>query len=342
MHHASRLWRSGLVSAVLALAAAASSIGQEPGSDARAATRTDRRKDYETLLALPAADRERIKKLVGDLSEEDAETQARLLQVARRYATWLNRLPADDRLRVEQAADSAQRVRLIREIRERQWITTLTPAERERIATVTKHRDYDHFRQAVLWSTSLAGLGLPPGVPGGPVPPLDERQRLLAFYKQREHQLELERQLALTQGTDRQEVMQRELQRIRRELLDPSRKKPISNEDRLSLQSTPADGTIGYISTLLELARKYDVPLPEPPRRPNLPRVPQPELLEFARIQLSEAMLRDFESRLKDPKQRPQAMAELNRLYWNAHPTKLAETRQAEAKKRKEGKSGPE
>jgi hypothetical protein len=343
------LWKYGVAGAALGLTLTAVSIGQEPGPGSGTTVRRERRQDYANLLALPAQDRERIKKFIGALSEEDPETQARLLQVARRYVTWLNRLSPQDRQLVEQAPTLSERIQKIRDIRERQWIATLTITERERIDTVTQRRDLDHARQAFLWAGArAASLGLTPGMPVLPLPSLDERQRLLAHFKQREHLFELERQFALNQGTTRQEAMQQELQRIRRDLLDPNptRRKPISSEDRQLLQSIPPDGSIGYISTLLELARKYDVPLPEPQRRPNLgqnfPRLPQAELLEFARTQLSEDMFKDFETRLKDSKQRPQAMAELARLYWQAHPTKLQEARQAEAKKRKEGKTGSE
>lgn len=343
---AARAWRIGIVVAVL-FAGAAWSLAQEPDADAKAAARHDRRRDFEALRALPATERDRIKKVIGELSDEDPETQARLLQVAQRYVTWLNRLPAADRRLVEQAATPVERIRKIREIRERQWIATLTPAERERIEVVTKRRDVDHARQTVLWTASrVAGLSGAPGVPVLPPPPLGERQRLLAFFKQREWQLELERTLASTQGTDRQEGMQRELQRIRKELLDPTRKKPISNEDRQHLMSVPPDDMFGYFRTLIELAQKYDVKLPELRRQPllgqGLPRVPVPELLEFARSQLSEARQKELETRLSQPKQRQQAINELTRLYWNAHPSKLQEARQAEGKKRKEGKGGPE
>jgi hypothetical protein len=329
--------------AILLLLAVTTGIAQDAGVDARSVSRHDRRRDYEALLALPAPERQRIKQLVNDLDDEDADTQARLLQVARRYATWLERLPAEDRQRVEQAPTSAQRLQLIREIRERQWIATLTPGERERIAAATKRGGLERARQAITWGASLAALGPAPGVA---LPPLDERQRLIASYRQRERQLELERQFALTQNPDRQEANQRELQRIRKDLLDPNRRRPISNEDRQLLQTTPADGTIAYISTLLDLARKYDVPLPEPPRRLNvgqgLPRVPQPELLDFARKQLNESAFKDFETRLTNPKLRQQALNELTRLYWNAHPAKLLEIRQTEVKKKKEGKAAPE
>jgi hypothetical protein len=335
MRLSSYLGKLGLA-VLLLLGAAAASVGQEPSSGL---SRQERRQDYTRLLSLPSPDRERIKKVISELSEEDAETQARLLQVARRYVIWLNHLSSQDRQIVEQAATLKERIQRIREIRERQWIATLTVTERERIESANKHGPWEQTSQAVLWSAARAAhLGAAPGVPVVPVPLLEERQRLIIAFKQRERHLDLERQLALNQGTERQEAMQRELQRIRRDLLDPNRKKPISPEDRQQIQQATPEDMFGYVRTLLDLARKYDVPLPEPPR------VPIPDLIEFAKSRFTESVAKDYEARLKqqDPKQRQPAIAELTRLYWTEHPAKLIEVRQQEAKKRKDGKTGQE
>jgi hypothetical protein len=312
---------------VVALGATAQEPSQS-GSPAR-----DRRRDFAAFSRMPAADRDRIKRVVGELSEEDPETQVRLLQVMQRYLAWLDRLPAADRRWVEDAASTTDRVERIRELRERQWIASLSLPERERLEAVSRRKDFVHAGQAVLWLSSRSQAGTP-GVPLLPLPLLNERQRLIATFRQRERQMELERQIALTQAPERQEAMQRDLQRIRRTLLE----KPLLPDERRQVNAFPPDDFLLYVRTVFDLARKYEVPLPEPRRQPMLgkgfPPLAREILVNFIREGFSESVQLQYEERLKDPAKRAQAIAELTALYWNTHPQELREYREQERKKR--------
>lgn len=336
MRELRRSLHTALRASLLGLGIMASAGGQEPSRPPPPSR--DYRRDYAAFLKLPAADREQIKKIVGELKEEEPEAQARLLQVMQRYLTWLDRLPPADRRWIEEASSSAERIERIRELRERQWVASLTRAERDRLENVSRRKDGLQAGQAVLWSTGRAfSLALTAGAPCFPLPLLDERQRLIAGFRQRERQMELERQLALAQGPERQQAVQQELQRLRKALLE----KPLTAEERRQVNASPED-LLSYVRTVFDLARKYNVPLPEPKRRPvlspGLPRLPPDKLITFVGEHFSEAVQRDYEERLKDREKRPQAVAELTALYWNTHPQELREHREQERKKRmKEG-----
>jgi len=322
-----RLLCTGIVASVVALGAAA-----QEASHSTARSR-DRRRDFTAFLQMPAADRDRIRRVVGEISDEDPETQVRLLQVMQRYLAWLDRLPSVDRRWIGMAASAAERVERIRELRERQWIASLSLPERERLEAVSRRKDLVHAGQAVLW-LSAQSQGGPPGVPLLPLPILNERQRLIATFRQRERQMELERQIALTQAPERQEAMQRDLQRIRKALLE----KPLLPDERRQVNAFPPDDFLHYVRTVFDLARKYDVPLPEPRRQPMLgkgfPPLAREILVNFIREGFSESVQLQYEERLKDPVKRPQAVAELTALYWNTHPQELREYREQERKKR--------
>src|SRR5579884_3969871 len=121
--------RLALLLGVLALAAAA-----PPLPDGPAAERAQNRRllaryradptHYDRLLrdlrwfqALPAGRQAALRKLDHDLREEDPVIQARLFRVMDRYATWLERLPAADRQRVQSAPTAAERLQVVKELR---------------------------------------------------------------------------------------------------------------------------------------------------------------------------------------------------------------------------------
>jgi DNA repair exonuclease SbcCD ATPase subunit len=92
------------------------------------------RQDLEAFLALPEEKQNALRKLDHDLHEEDSSGYARLQRVLERYADWLERLPEADRKRVEAARDSKERVQLIKQIRQREWIGLLPSAYQEELA----------------------------------------------------------------------------------------------------------------------------------------------------------------------------------------------------------------
>lgn len=91
------------------------------------------RRNLKAFKELPAARQQRLRELDRDLHDEEPTTQAKLWRVMDRYAAWLERLPEADRERIRKAATAAQRLQVVREIRERQWIERLPAAKRKEI-----------------------------------------------------------------------------------------------------------------------------------------------------------------------------------------------------------------
>jgi hypothetical protein len=117
----------------------------------------DRLKQYlSAYRRLSPEAQERVNKLDQDLQEEDAATRARLHGVMERYALWLSRLPDADRARVQSAAAGQERLRVVRDVVEKQWMDGLPPArkaqlarssEAERAKLIEQWHDEDRARQ---------------------------------------------------------------------------------------------------------------------------------------------------------------------------------------------------
>jgi hypothetical protein len=132
------------------------------------------KRDYQALMALPPERLERMRKLDRDLRALDPVTQARLWKVMERYSAWLERLPDADRRRIEEAADSDERLHLIKELREREWIAHLpkvdqvkvnaTPAGPQREHLLAQLRQEEKTRRHEFLSALAAGneLKVPP------------------------------------------------------------------------------------------------------------------------------------------------------------------------------------
>jgi hypothetical protein len=144
-----RTWHLPLLCAVLAAAAPVIAVAETPDEDLRtnrflvARWRSNRehyarlKRDYKAFLELPPEKRDRLRELDRDLRDEDANTQARLARVLNRYMTWLDRLSEEDRARVDAAVDGVERLRIVKELREREWIAHLPRVDQERIRAVT-------------------------------------------------------------------------------------------------------------------------------------------------------------------------------------------------------------
>jgi hypothetical protein len=89
--------------------------------------------DLQAFYALPAAQQESLRRLDRQLHELDPATQHRLWAVLERYSLWLDALPPADRRRVLAAADPDERLRLIRELRQREWFDRLPRRLREEV-----------------------------------------------------------------------------------------------------------------------------------------------------------------------------------------------------------------
>jgi len=63
-----------------------------------------------------------LRQLDHDLHDEESAISGRLQRVLARYAEWLQQLPEGDRLKIKNARDAQERLRLIRQMREAEWI----------------------------------------------------------------------------------------------------------------------------------------------------------------------------------------------------------------------------
>jgi hypothetical protein len=128
-------------------------------------------RDLDAFQSLPADQKERMRQLDKQLSAENAVTNKKLMRVLERYVTWLEKLPAADREFIEDASNSKDRLRRIREIREKQWVQTLPKAVREEImhakgaerqALIKKYRQEEKKRRQE-WDAAMkrGGAQLP-------------------------------------------------------------------------------------------------------------------------------------------------------------------------------------
>ena len=90
-------------------------------------------RDLDAFHALPADQQERMRELDRQLNAQDARTQQKLMRTLERYAAWLDRLPPADRKYIESASNSKERLKRIREVRDKQWVQTLPKAVRDEI-----------------------------------------------------------------------------------------------------------------------------------------------------------------------------------------------------------------
>ncbi len=89
------------------------------------------RRDLRAFTRLPAEKQERMRELDRALHEQDSETQRRLWGVLDRFTSWLDRLPEEQRRRVEEAPTREERLRVIKELREQEFIRHLPKKVRE-------------------------------------------------------------------------------------------------------------------------------------------------------------------------------------------------------------------
>jgi hypothetical protein len=136
--------RSVLLTLIVIAAAAASLPARDAAEDRRSARRTidsDQRERFKQYLAafrnLPADGQTRVRQLDKDLQDEDSVTRSRLIGVMERYAFWLSRLPQSDRDRIQAAAAGPERLHVVREVLEQQWLDSLPPPRKEMLKKAT-------------------------------------------------------------------------------------------------------------------------------------------------------------------------------------------------------------
>jgi hypothetical protein len=91
------------------------------------------RRDLKAYLALPYDRQQQLRTLDHELSDEDSTGYARLQRAIERYADWLRNLPEADREQILTATSAEERLKRIREIRQRQWVEQLPRATREKL-----------------------------------------------------------------------------------------------------------------------------------------------------------------------------------------------------------------
>jgi len=156
-----------------------SSVKASPESNRRALEQKARQdpawyervlRDLDAFQSLPADQQERMRQLDKQLSAENAATNKKLMRVLERYVNWLEKLPPADRKFIEDASNSKERLRRIREVREKQWVQTLPKAVREEImrakgaerqALIKKYRQEEKKRRQE-WDAAMKRGGAQP------------------------------------------------------------------------------------------------------------------------------------------------------------------------------------
>jgi hypothetical protein len=91
------------------------------------------KEEWKAFHKLPTEKQERLRQFDEQLGEEPPVVRARLWTVLDRYAAWLKGLDEKDRQQIESAPDADKRLEVIRALRERDWVSHLARAEREKI-----------------------------------------------------------------------------------------------------------------------------------------------------------------------------------------------------------------
>jgi hypothetical protein len=90
--------------------------------------------DLKWFRTLPPERQARLRQFDLDLNQEDPATRERLWTLMDRYVTWLGRLTPADRQKVEAAATPTERLEVIRQLREREWLDRLPQARKKELA----------------------------------------------------------------------------------------------------------------------------------------------------------------------------------------------------------------
>jgi hypothetical protein len=244
------------------------------------------------FLRLPEERREQLVQLDSEFRRQDPARQARLKVILQRYTAWRQRLGEDDRQRLHDAPTAADRLRLVRELRERDWVRRFSKAQRDQIARL----------------------------------PNPERTALIHKIRQERQRQKEEWQLAFRFWDElhmkkpslptRLDEMPSAVQAYFKEYLRPH----LSQEELASLTTVEGNWP-NYPRKLLELADRHPLALPGPtgPKYPaELP------------AQVKEAIRKGFHYRLKD-KLKPEEIDKLfeKRLRreegkWPAYGTMIA------------------
>lgn len=165
--------------------------------------------DLRAFWQLPPDRQERLRQFDLQLHDTDSIAQKRLWGVMERYNAWFDRQREADQRRIAQAADRNERLLVVKQLREEQWLQRQPQKVREDLTKLSEDRRHDEIarqrkdeRQRVAaWMHALKGRkdeGTHPTKPARPAdfPPdaeryineilrlqltLDERERLKAM-----------------------------------------------------------------------------------------------------------------------------------------------------------------
>src|SRR5262249_41222309 len=87
--------------------------------------------DLRAFRKMPKPRRDMLRKLDRDLHRLPQGRQKQLRRVLERYHAWLKRLPQAHRGRAEAARDWRERLRIAKELRQREWVRRLPPPVRK-------------------------------------------------------------------------------------------------------------------------------------------------------------------------------------------------------------------
>jgi hypothetical protein len=127
-------------------------------------------RDLDAFQSLPPDQQERMRELDRQLNAQDARTRQKLMRALERYSAWMDRLTPADRKYIENAPNSKERLKRIREVRDKQWVQTQPKAVREEIMRakgkerqelIQKYRQEEKKRRQE-WETGMKRGNTPP------------------------------------------------------------------------------------------------------------------------------------------------------------------------------------
>lgn len=131
-------------------------------------------RDLRAFEALPPDRQERERRFDHELREEDPAAEAHLWEVLERYTDWEDRLPDADQRRIDGTGDRAERLKIVIELRDREWVERLPWAERADLQAMTEPirskriaiLRYEERQRRKQWRDWADGLPTP--ADGGP------------------------------------------------------------------------------------------------------------------------------------------------------------------------------
>jgi hypothetical protein len=103
--------------------------------------------DLQAFYALPESRQKAMRRFDRQLHEGDLAVQARRWRVLGRYASWLEKLPAEERRRIDEETNPAKRLQLLRELRSREWLDRLPDRLRNEVLRLPAEQRAERIAQ---------------------------------------------------------------------------------------------------------------------------------------------------------------------------------------------------